>query len=77
MDKREVNISCGLCERPVTGVHYLWDNVTSCETTIWFHGDGDEDVDQCFMSKGSKSLISAIRPVGIPYSRNGDIEQDQ
>ena len=62
MDKREVNISCGLCERPVTGVHYLWDNVTSCETTIWFHGEGEEDADQCFMAKASKSLISAIHP---------------
>ncbi len=37
--------SCGLCERPVTGVHYLWDKLTGRETMIWYH-DGEHD--QCF-----------------------------
>lgn len=62
MTKREVKISCALCERPVVGVHYLWDNVTNQETTIWFHGDSDDGADQCFVSQASKSLISAILP---------------
>lgn len=36
--------SCELCERPVTGVHYLWDKLTERETMIWFH----ENEEQCF-----------------------------
>ncbi len=36
--------SCGLCERPVAGVHYLWDTLTGRETIMWFHGEED----QCF-----------------------------
>ena len=43
-----VNFSCGLCERPVTGVHFLWDNATGREATVWLHGDEEED--QCFTS---------------------------
>jgi len=62
MKNREVNISCGLCERPVTGVHYLWDSLTHSETTVWFHGDGEEDSDQCFLSKASKSLSESVLP---------------
>ena len=44
MPNRFDKTSCGLCERPVTGVHYLWDTLTGRETIIWFH----DDEDQCF-----------------------------
>ena len=52
-----VNFSCGLCERPVTGVHFLWDNATGREATVWLHGDEEED--QCFMSVSKGRGINA------------------
>jgi hypothetical protein len=51
VNERRVNINCALCERPVTGVHYLWDNLTNSETTVWFHKGDDQEPDQCFLSK--------------------------
>lgn len=60
MSDRRINLSCGLCERPVTGVHYLWDNLNGTETTVWFHGPEPED--QCFMYKGSTSPKDDVLP---------------
>lgn len=55
-----INLTCALCERPVVGVHYLWDTNGS-ETTVWFHGDQPED--QCFMHRAAKSLERDVFPV--------------
>lgn len=59
MSDKRVNLTCALCERPVIGIHYLWDT-TGAETTVWFHGDDVED--QCFFHRGPKSPNSDVFP---------------
>lgn len=63
MNEKRINLTCGLCERPVLGVHFLWDT-NGAETMVWFHGDTPED--QCFMHKAAKMRPEVSDPL------NGD-----